>query len=220
MYLLKASHYSVNMKAFKSVFSMKALYLLLLVICVAITTAQPNYDGIDLQDSDLTIEPRIVGGKDAIEGQFPYQVSLRTRFLRQHFCGGSIISSYFILTAAHCTQGILSKPYFIVAVIGSIYRKKGGVTIKLNKIMSHEEWDRSKLINDIALLRTAEEVLFSSTIQPVALTTKNLPDDGKTSLLLSGWGKNSISVRFHSTNFWHELVISTKIRIILFRFHF
>lgn len=48
---------------------------------------------------------RIVGGSDAEPGQFPHIVSLRWAYLGSHFCGGAIVSSVYILSAAHCTRG-------------------------------------------------------------------------------------------------------------------
>lgn len=43
---------------------------------------------------------RIVGGENASPQEFPWLVSI-TR-LGGHFCGGTILNSNFILTAAHC----------------------------------------------------------------------------------------------------------------------
>lgn len=43
---------------------------------------------------------RIVGGQDAEKGEFPWMVSL-TRH-GGHFCGGTIISNKFVMTAGHC----------------------------------------------------------------------------------------------------------------------
>ena len=51
-------------------------------------------------------ETRIIGGREAKEGEFPWQVSIGrisvTSGIITHFCGGTILSSNTILTAAHC----------------------------------------------------------------------------------------------------------------------
>lgn len=51
--------------------------------------------------------PRIVGGRPAKDGEFPWQVSIQIKnqigsgkYI--HFCGGIILSENTILTAAHC----------------------------------------------------------------------------------------------------------------------
>ncbi|KMQ88769.1 mite allergen der f 3-like protein [Lasius niger] len=50
-------------------------------------------------------DPRIVNGEDAKEGEIPYQVSLQDRQISSHFCGGSVLSEYYVITAAHCVEG-------------------------------------------------------------------------------------------------------------------
>ncbi|XP_023335887.1 anionic trypsin-2 isoform X2 [Eurytemora carolleeae] len=59
---------------------------------------------------------RIVGGEEAEVGEFPWQVSLRN-FLSgiSHFCGGTIIHPSWILTAAHCLDGLTPIQYEVVA---------------------------------------------------------------------------------------------------------
>lgn len=65
------------------------LLLLLAAVKGASDVGQKNYP-----------QSRIVGGATASEGQFPHQISLK--FLNIHNCGGSILSSTYIVTAAHC----------------------------------------------------------------------------------------------------------------------
>ena len=56
------------------------------------------------------ISPRVVGGENAERGEFPHQVSLQWGMPPiiplQHMCGGSILNERWILTAAHCPQGV------------------------------------------------------------------------------------------------------------------
>lgn len=141
---------------------------------------------------DSGFRNRIVGGENAREGDFPYQVSLRIKTTKMHFCGASIISNRFLLTAAHCARG--KTPGYIYAVIGTIRLHEGGTAIAVDKITLHSEWNSVQLINDIALIRTAVEIIFSQTIQAIALPTKNLPTEEKTNVLLSGWGRTSVKI--------------------------
>lgn len=156
---------------------MKVTGLVFLALCVLYATADIN--------------TRIVGGKDAEEGQFPYQVSLRNIFRRSHFCGGSILSSRFILTAAHCTQEINSIPMFVYAVVGTLNSIEGGVVVFIDKITPHEAFTTEKLEGDISLLRTTQEIVFTNLIQPIALPTHDT--EKSTGAILSGWGKTIVS---------------------------
>ncbi|KAF2905794.1 hypothetical protein ILUMI_00389 [Ignelater luminosus] len=71
---------------------------------------------VPLHREEDDFEERIIGGGAAPHGAYPYQVSLRNLGNRQHFCGGSIISQYWVLYNSQNNQHDIS----LLQVAGSI----------------------------------------------------------------------------------------------------
>lgn len=169
---------------------MKTINVILLAFC-AVLASFNEAKVIDFPGVDVT---RIVGGEDAEEGQFPYQVSLRRRgIIDGHFCGGSIVSSRFVLTAAHCTQQQNSRPRNVIVVVGALDRFEGGTPMDVEQIINHPKYNPSQNLHDISLIFTKEAIEFSKLVQPIALPKTRFVAEQDTSIVLSGWGRTWVS---------------------------
>lgn len=147
--------------------------------------------------SQFKLTSRIVNGLDAKRNQFPYFASLVESKNFQHYCGGAIISRYHIITAAHCTSRIQSKPNSILAVLGITNpAKDNAIVAKIRKIIQHPSFIKNLLFNDIAILKTVNEIQFSKFVQPVALAQSNIKATGGQLSTLCGFGVlNHVSSR-------------------------
>jgi secreted trypsin-like serine protease len=134
---------------------------------------------------------RIVGGQNAARNQFPYQISLQrwngARF--GHICGGSIISPSWILTAAHCTQGVAANHRIVAGILLlSDTNIAGQQTRAVTQFINHALYPGGNQVspNDISLARLAAALTYTVNVQPIPI-----PQQGHTSLgtgTLSGWG--------------------------------
>lgn len=109
---------------------------------------------------------RIVGGQAARVGQFPYQASIIADQLS--FCGGSIISKDWVLTAAHCTYKFKS----FELGFGSINYNSPAVKMTSTVAIPHPYYDERSLFNDVSLIRLPNSLSFTTNIQPIRLPTQ------------------------------------------------
>lgn len=127
----------------------------------------------------------IIGGVPATEGQVPWQVSVQRGSF--HFCGGSIISPNYVLSAAHCFRGLTAAQ--ITVRYNTLRSNSGGLVAKVAEIISHASYNvGAKYNNDIALLRLESPLVLGSTNAQAVELAKAGADDNTGSLLLSGWG--------------------------------
>lgn len=165
-------------------------------LCLVVLTAGALATQVDEEyflKSISRIDERIIGGANAARAQFRHQVSLRHNNGRSHFCGGSIIARRFVLTAAHCTQRQLAQPDNVRVVVGATLVSTGGTQYRTDRIINHPNYNNRTLANDIAVIRTAEPIVFNALVQPISLPRNDVPVAGGVASTLSGWGQFRVS---------------------------
>ncbi|KAK9695314.1 Trypsin [Popillia japonica] len=150
----------------------------LIIILLANTCASFATPNIPLLDG------KIVGGSNADILDYPYQVSVQEFYL--HICGGSIISTKHIVTAAHCTYETIASYLNIRA--GTAIRNSGGVTIDVSIIYQHPEFSNVTYDYDIAVLELVSDLTFSDTIIAISLPNENQQLIAGTESVVTGWG--------------------------------
>lgn len=143
----------------------------------------------------------IYGGNRTKHGRWPFLAGILKKEKTEFFCGGSLITSQHVLTAAHCVESkkkARKKPADIVVFLGrhslSSTLETDSVTENVKDILVHPDWktENKKYDADFAILVLEQAVEFSHFIQPVCLTDDFAIAEYEDGFVV-GWGQSSVA---------------------------
>jgi secreted trypsin-like serine protease len=151
---------------------------------------------------------RIVGGENAIDYSWPMVVSIRWLDVNQHWCGGTIVSNSYILTAAHCLVGYISNPPIDVTIAAGVTNREDPRQIRrsVDQIFIYPNYTGVKdgYRHDIALMHvnksfTVDENPFLTKtcihrVDPPILNNQYIKNG--TDLVVIGWGTNKFGATY------------------------
>lgn len=127
---------------------------------------------------------KIVGGIMATAGQFPWQTQVTNG---HYFCGGSLLSPEYVLTAQHCTSGKSGL-------------RVGWGTLKLHdpsmkwhnvaEVYEYPGFSMDTLSNDISILKLSEPIQGVKGTSSVQLPVQSAEPEAGLKVDVSGWGLN------------------------------
>jgi secreted trypsin-like serine protease len=152
-------------------------------------------------------DSNIILGSNVKSGAYNFQVSLLAAATptgheaEGHFCGGSLIDTTWVLTAAHCvtSNGAAVAPDLIDVYVAS-YNFTGGDRVPLKTVTRHPNFISEYFENDIAILQLAREpdpeVELSNRVGKIGIVTPSIEASlmkAGTPATILGWGATETS---------------------------
>ncbi|KAH0947940.1 hypothetical protein HN011_001478 [Eciton burchellii] len=135
---------------------------------------------------------RVVGGEDADANEWCWQVAL-INSLNQYLCGGALIGTQWVLTAAHCVTNIVRSGDAIYVRVGDHdltrkYGSPGAQTLRVATTYIHHNHNSQTLDNDIALLKLHGQAELKDGVCLVCLPARGVSHTAGKRCTVTGYG--------------------------------
>ena len=168
--------------------------------------------------------PLMNGGTRAERGQFPFHVAIFGRSRQYYICGGSLISSKAIVTAAHCIVNSLNElrdksNYKLLFGAVDLKNLQGTEAIRdVEKMIKHPDFDNEGvMLEDIALIIIKGNLQFTDKISPICLFQSHTPITNQVDQRYSVLGFGSDANSFNPSQYLKhgQMTIITRRRCIV-----
>ncbi|XP_035700453.1 trypsin [Folsomia candida] len=164
------------------------LFQRLLPIIIALVINLKNVTGhlanTTIKDVEKENDFRIVGGRPAIIGEFPYQVSING--YRTFIGAGSLISDRHVLTTASMINRNPASQLTVRA--GSLMRTHGGQEVWVEKICKDPRYNPSNYDYDVAVLLLSSSFTLGHDVQYINLAQPGSRPAVGSVCHVTGWG--------------------------------
>ncbi|XP_076356610.1 uncharacterized protein LOC143249901 [Tachypleus tridentatus] len=156
------------------------------------TTRRPNPYVCGIKGTKRRAGARVVGGFDSSPGEWCWQVAL-INSQNQYLCGGALIGTQWVLTAAHCISNLVKNGDYIYVRVGDFdlstpLGSPGAQTRRVYTTYIHHNHNSQTLDNDIALLKLEEQIELNSDVCFVCLPARGVIRQPGKRCTVTGYG--------------------------------